>query len=215
MSTAPDDLVGLEPRGAISPVLPLHLLLSVREHDRPLEVLEDEDLVASLPRRLGLKGVIDSQIRNYEQAVKRKRAVAAADVGSLIRLVLRRPDAEEILREAGERFAEQWTGRRRRRARFARSLPRRARFSVARRAARKLLRQIIGEGSIEISGRPLAIRVRRGVVTHVDPTGRACALYEAALGTVVRVYTGNAGHLVHERCSTQEAPYCEWMLVDG
>lgn len=215
MSIAPDDLVGLEPRGAVSPVLPLYLLQSVREHDRPLEVLEAEDLVASLPRRLGLKGVIDSQIRNYEQAVRRKRPVAAADVASLIRLVLRRPDAEQILREAGERFAEHWTARRRRRARLTRSLPRRARVTVAGRAARTLLRQIVGDGSVEVSNRPLSIRIRRGVAMHVDPSGRGCALYDAALGAVVRAYTGHAGRLVHERCSTQEAPYCEWMLVEG
>jgi len=50
------------PAALVAPLLPLVLLESVRAHDRPREVLEDEDLAASLPRRLGLTGVVETQI---------------------------------------------------------------------------------------------------------------------------------------------------------
>ena len=50
--------------------LPLAILESVRTHDRPAEVLEDEDLTISLPRRLGLTGVIETQIYRYQAAQK-------------------------------------------------------------------------------------------------------------------------------------------------
>src|SRR5690606_9092655 len=54
----------------VDPLLPLALLEAVRTRDKPREVLEDEDLAASLPRRLGLTSVVESQIRRYEEAVR-------------------------------------------------------------------------------------------------------------------------------------------------
>ena len=74
---------------AVLAALPLALLQSTRSHDRPGEVLEDEDLSASLPRRLGLSGVIESQIQRYETAARSGKrvppehpALAAAGVTS-------------------------------------------------------------------------------------------------------------------------------------
>src|SRR5690606_24631288 len=64
-------------RATVTPALPLALLEAMRVHDRPREVLEDEDLTISLPRRLGLTGVIESQIHRYEEARRRKQAVPA------------------------------------------------------------------------------------------------------------------------------------------
>ncbi|MGH7447075.1 MAG: hypothetical protein ACRELT_05925, partial [Longimicrobiales bacterium] len=91
--------------GSVSAAFPLALLESVRSHDRPGEVLEDEDLTISLPRRLGLTGVIETQIFRYEAAQKAGRDVPLHEVMSLIRLVMRRPDSEPILRETGQRMA--------------------------------------------------------------------------------------------------------------
>ena len=41
-------------RPSVSPVLPLLLLETMRDRDRPEEVLEEEDITLSLPRRIGL-----------------------------------------------------------------------------------------------------------------------------------------------------------------
>src|SRR5690606_5287339 len=89
----------------VAPILPLLLLESIRAHDRPREVLQNEDLASSLPRRLGLTGVVESRIRRYEEEQRRGRGVPLDDVLDLIRLVLRRPDAELILRQTGEELA--------------------------------------------------------------------------------------------------------------
>lgn len=214
MSVAPDAVDGQQPRGVVSPVLPLSLLLAIRAHDRPGEVLEDEDLTASLPRRLGLKGVVDNQIRAYEQAVRRGRKIAAGDAANLIRLVLRRPDAEAILRDTGERVAESFL--RRGPAswrRMVRRFPRRAAFAVARRASRKVLRELVGAGRIEVAGKPLALRVRDGLPTVLDRTGVTCVLYDAVIEALVEAYVGQRPRIVHR--PDPGARSCEWMLAEG
>ncbi|MEX0907356.1 MAG: hypothetical protein WD054_03415, partial [Gemmatimonadota bacterium] len=96
-----------EPRfeGEVAAAYPIALLESVRSHDRPGEVLEDEQFAESLPRRLGLTGIVETQIRRYEDARRAGRQVQLDEVAGLIRLVLRRPDADAILREAGQRAA--------------------------------------------------------------------------------------------------------------
>src|SRR5690606_21126730 len=133
-STAPADLTLVpRPEATIAPAVPLALLESVRAHDRPSEVLEDEDLTVSMPRRLGLTDVIDSQIRRYR--ANGRRAVPLTEVADLFRLVLRRPDAEAILRAAGtmigrELFSTGAPG-------ALRLLPRTARNALLRRALRR------------------------------------------------------------------------------
>ena len=91
--------------GAVSPVFPLLLLETMRDVDRPEEVLEDEDVSASLPRRLGLSEVVSVQIRRFQEEVRQNRGQSAAQIEDLVRLVVRRPDAERIFEEAGRRMA--------------------------------------------------------------------------------------------------------------
>lgn len=96
-----------EVAGTVSAVLPLSLLESVRAHDRPDEFLEDEDMMLSMPRRLGLTGVVDNQIRQYQAAQRSGRVVSLDELTNLIKLILKRDDAAMILRETGRRMAEQ------------------------------------------------------------------------------------------------------------
>ncbi len=203
------------PRGEIWAYLPLSLLLAVRAHDRPGEILEDEDLTASLPRRLGLSGVIDREIRNYERAAKRGRKVDAGDVTNLVRLVLRRPDSEAILRDTGERVAQEYARRVPRSwRRLARGLPARASIALARRAARRLLRRIVGDGSVEVSRRPPAIRVRSRVA-DADATYTACVLYSAAIEGIVREYSGDRPRVLQGQCASRGGAFCEWTIAEA
>jgi hypothetical protein len=91
--------------GNVAPAFPLALLESVRSHDRPDEVLEAEDLTVSMSRRLGMTGIIGTQIHRYTEAQRAGRSVRVDEVMGLIRLVLRRPDAAPILHETGQRVA--------------------------------------------------------------------------------------------------------------
>lgn len=202
-------------RGETWAYLPLSLLLAVRAHDRPGEILEDEDLTASLPRRLGLSGVIDREIRNYEIAARRGRRVASGDVVNLIRLVLRRPDAEAILRDTGIRVAEEYV----RRVpamwrRLVHSLPARPSLVLARRAASRMLRRIVTDGDVLVTGKPAVVRVT-SELARTDTTSTACVLYAAALEEIVRSYVGERPQLQQRRCASQGAPCCEWTIVEA
>lgn len=215
MSAVREDVAARAARGVAWAYLPLSLLLAVRAHDRPGEILEDEDLTASLPRRLGLSGVIEREIQNYERAAKRGRSVDAGDVVNLVRLVLRRPDAEAILRDTGERVAREYVRRVPRPwLRLARALPARASLALGRRAATRLLRRMVGQGTVDGNARPARIRVTSDLVRS-DSTATTCVLYAAAAQEVVRAYAGDRPRLEQQRCASQGAPFCEWTIGEA
>lgn len=192
--------------------LPLAILQSVRRHDRPEEVLEDEDLSASLPRRLGLTGVVDSQIRRYEVARRRRERVSREDVANLLRLVLRRPDAEPILRDAGRVLAEQHARRfRSRAARVGRVLPGGLSERFATRVVRDLMRRMAGGSPLRVTRDPLTVEVTDSV-TAGDRYGVACTLYGVAIETAYRLATGRKGEVQHTTCAANERGTCVWVL---
>src|SRR5687767_4324843 len=88
---------------SVTPVFPLILLETMRDMDKPDEVLEGENLAISMPRRLGLSDVVYLQIHKFREETRKKRLQTPAVVEDLIRLVIRRPDADEIFEEAGRR----------------------------------------------------------------------------------------------------------------
>lgn len=197
----------------VAAILPLSLLESVRTHDRPDEVLEDENLTASLPRRFGLSDVIHSQIRRYEEARRKGRPVPARELVDLIRLVIRRPDAEEILDEAGRDLVARYlSGMAGRRARVARVLPGPlARAALARRA-RLLARRIAAGAEAAILPSPVRVRLRDSITADVDPGGVACGLYTSAFHALSERYLRAGAKAEHSRCETRGDDQCEWTL---
>ncbi len=199
------------PSVPVAPLIPLVLLESVRAHDRPREVLEDEDLAASLPRRLGLTGVVESQIRRYEEAVRKARSVPADEVRDLFRLILRRPDAEPILRDAGARIAERAYKRRTAAAvRVLGVLPGSVAARVVRRATRWTLRQIACGAAVEVQGWPLEARLRGAMTAGLDPEGVGCTFYTAVIEELVASYLRHRPIVRHIRCASRGDDYCVW-----
>lgn len=196
---------------------PLAVLESVRQHDRPAEVLEDEDLARSLPRRLGLTGVVDSQIHRYRTAQKRRDRVSMDQVGDLLRLVLRRPDAEAILREAGHALARTHGFRADRRLGPAgRLVPGWLRQRLAERNVRRFLRRIGGGVPVQVERAPFRVRMDRPVTARVDRWGVACVLYGAAIEQVVSHVMGRRPDVQHTACEAKGADHCIWTIdVDG
>lgn len=198
---------------AVIAALPLALLESTRANDRPGEVLEDEDLSVSLPRRLGLSGVIETQIRNYQSAARTGKRVPHDDFANLLKLVLRRPDAETILRQTGARVAQRqfenvppaWV-------KLLRALPRAVSYGVIRRASRRLLSSISGSSAVMVQGTPPHARINKLPTALLDPPGVACALYGAAFEELASLYLGKKTNVAHARCATQGGGYCEWRL---
>lgn len=187
------------PSVPVAPLIPLVLLESVRAHDRPREVLEDEDLAASLPRRLGLTGVVESQIRRYEEAVRKARSVPADEVRDLFRLILRRPDAEPILRDAGAAAV-----------RVLGVLPGSVAARVVRRATRWTLRQIACGAAVEVQGWPLEARLRGAMTAGLDPEGVGCTFYTAVIEELVASYLRHRPIVRHIRCASRGDDYCVW-----
>lgn len=193
--------------------LPLAILESVRHHDRPAEVLEDEDLSASLPRRLGLTGVVESQIHRYRVARKRRERIPFADVGDLLRLVLRRPDSEAILREAGHDLARHH-GRKflYRLATLARVLPDALSARIATRTLRRLMRRIGGGVPLRVTRTPLRVKLDGPVTARADKYGVACVLYGAAIEEAVQHCTGRRPTVTHAACEARGDERCVWEI---
>lgn len=192
--------------------LPLAILESVRQHDRPSEVLEDEDLSASLPRRLGLTGVVDNQIQRYRTARKRGERISGQDMASLLRLVLRRPDGEAILKEAGREVAR-LHGRKPlyRLAGAARILPSAISSRIAKRTVRRLMRRIGGGAALKVTRTPFRVRLN-DPITSRDSVGLGCVLYSAAIEEAVQHATGRRPAVQHTECEARGDGSCVWTV---
>lgn len=201
------------PTGSVAPIFPLLLLETLRDMDRPEEVLEGEDVSLSMPRRFGLNDVVYAQIHRFREAVRRRRPQSAAEVENLIRLVIRRPDAEAIFEEAGRRIARHaWKEHSATYRRAVRLLPAALALHSARRATRRLFRQIAGDGRVTVTRRPLAVRVTPSLPVSADPGGAACAFYAGAFAETMRRYTGRDYRPHHPLCEAHGKPACEWTV---
>lgn len=205
------------PRGpasaTIAPVFPLFLLETMRDMDRPEEVLEDEDLTVSLPRRFGLSDVVLVQIRKFQQEVARRRLQEVGPVEDLIRLVIRRPDAEEIFAEAGRRIARHFFEQRSSLLRgVLRILPRPVASLTANRAGRRLFRRLVGGSPFTLQRWPIELRVEKTLTARADPGGAACAFYAGALGETVELYVGKRYRVRHVQCEARGDDRCHWVM---
>lgn len=195
----------------VLPTLPLELLETMRDMDRPEEVLEGEELSSSMPRRLGLSDIIHMQIHKLREEVRRRRPQTPAAVEDLIKLVIKRPDAEEIFLEAGRRVARRaWEEKSAVTRRALRILPARVRMRRARVATERLFRRLNGTAWLEVSGRPPAVRMVGAMTVRADPGGAACAVYAGALEELLGEYTGRPHPVSHPTCQARGAEACEW-----
>jgi predicted hydrocarbon binding protein len=199
---------------SVAPVFPLLLLETMRDMDRPDEVLEGEDLTASMPRRLGLSDVVYLQIHKFREETRKKRLQTPAAVTDLVRLVIRRPDADEIFEQAGRRVArDAWERKSAASRRALRLMPSAMRLRAAARGARRLLHVLAGNAEVEVVLRPFQARLRGSLTAEADPGGPACAFYTGLLSELMTQYTGRRHAAHHARCETRGADACEWTTL--
>jgi len=189
----------------VQAVVALRLLEVMRGLDLPTEVLEDEDPTRTMPRRLGLSDVVDRQIRTLREDVRKGARVSDEEVQGLIRLVVRRPDAEDVFQQAGRLLAEGS-----RSPGWRRMLPRRTRFSLARARARRGLQRLFGRpmggfgrGAFTIEGRALFL-------IACDPGGAACQLLSGFCEETIEQIMGGAARVTHTSCEARRDPLCRW-----
>jgi hypothetical protein len=189
----------------VSAVVALRLLEVMRDLDLPQEILEDEDPTRTMPRRLGLSDVVERQIRTYREDVRKRVRLADDEVRGLLRLVIRRPDAEEVFHKTGRLLA---TGNRA--PGWRRVLPRRARFALARvqtgRGLRRLFGRSIGgfgRGAFVVEGRALFF-------IESDPGGDACHLLSGFCQETLEHALGGAATVRHTLCQARGDALCRW-----
>lgn len=196
---------------SIAPAFPLLLLETLRDMDRPEEVLEGENLAASMPRRLGLSDVVYLQIHKFREETKKRRPQSPAAVEDLVRLVIRRPDAEEIFEEAGRRVARRaWEEKRGTSRVGLRLLPAGMRMGAAARGVRRVLRTVAGSARVEVAARPFRARMAGCLTAVADPGGAACAFYTGVIAETLTRYTGREHAVRHPHCEARRGEACEW-----
>lgn len=199
---------------SVTPVFPLILLETMRDMDRPEEVLEGEDLTASMPRRLGLSDVVYLQIHKFREETRKKRPQTPAVVADLIRLVIRRPDADEIFEEAGRRVATRAWEEKSAPARLVlRLMPSAMRMRAAARGARRLMGELAGFAELRIQARPFSARLRGSLTAYADPGGAACAFYTGLVSELMTRYSGRRHAARHVHCETRGGGECEWAAL--
>lgn len=199
--------------GTVTPVFPLILLETMRDMDRPEETLEEEDVTVSMPRRLGLSDVVLAQVQRLQGEVRRRQPQPVAEVEDLVRLVIRRPDADEICSEAGRGVARHFWARRSAARRWSvRFLPGPLARAAANRAAKAMFRQLVGTSPMSVRRWPVELRISRALTAHADPGGAACAFFAGALEELLHQYTGRTYRADHSRCTARGNEECEWTV---
>jgi hypothetical protein len=194
-------------RRRVAAVFGLTLLEVIRSQDLPEEILQDEDPSVTMPRRLGLSDVVDRQIRQYREAVKKRRRMTDTEVIDLMRLVLRRPDSEEVFLRAGELLAgTRGAGP----GRLARALSQRVSFRLARRRTSRRLRQLFGRRIGGFADGPFALEGRSLIFYQSDPGGDACAFVTGLCQTILVSALGDGVQVVHSQCQSRRDGQCRW-----
>ena len=198
-------------RRRIAPIVALALLEVIRDQDLPGEVLADEDVSLTLPRRLGLSDVVENQIRRYREAVRKRRRVSDEEFADLVRLVVRRSDSEDVFRQVGRRLAdvdEEARG-------VPGILPRRVVLGLARRRAGRRLKALFGRKVGSFPGGAFGLEGRDLIFIGSDPGGDACFLVSGLLEGVAGRYGLGSGVITHPDCEAYGADLCRWVMDDG
>lgn len=191
-------------RRRVNAVVALRLLEVMRDQDVPPELLEEEDTTVTLPRRLGLSDVVGRQIRSFREDVRRGVRVSDGEVHDLFRLVIRRPDSEELFFKVGQILAENSGGR------WRRVLPRGVAFAMARARVRRRLRTLFGRRVGGFGRGGFCIEGRSLLFIEADPGGEACAFVSGLCQAAIEGATGRPTKVAHTLCQSRGDALCRW-----
>ena len=192
----------------ISALVALTLLEVIRYQDAPTEVLESEDPAHTMPRRLGLSDVIDRQIRRYREEAGSRGRISDDEFRDLVRLVIRRPDSEDVFYHAGSILAADdrppgWRG----------VLPRPWGFSLARRRVRRRLAKLFGRRVGGFAAGPFTLEARTHLFVDGDPGGDACHFLTGFCQAGLQRYRGRRVRVVHTLCESRQDALCRWTVL--
>ncbi len=187
----------------------LTLLEVIRARDLPTEVLASEDPTRTLPRRLGLSEAVEAEIRRYREEARHRGRITDEQARDLFRLVLRRPDSEEVFLQAGEMLAGKDEA-----GRGIKSFcPKKALFSLARRQVRRRMLVLFGREIGGFAHGPFTLEARGHLLLDMDPGGDACALLTGFSAAVLSRYLRQPVRVAHAPCQAFKGELCRWTAV--
>jgi len=182
----------------------LVLLETLKSADRPGEVLDDEDVTLTIPRRLGLSGVVEAQIRRFRQEARLRKRLEEREIRDLLSLVTRRPDCEEVFVQIGRSLTAASEA-----PRWRRILPRRLALGMARRRIERRLKALFGGPVVRSGGGPFELEAVHDLLMEADPAGEGCGLV-TGLSQAMLEAAGVSREVVHSECRGRGDSRCSW-----
>jgi predicted hydrocarbon binding protein len=190
--------------------IPLSLLEAIRRIDTPQDQAETEYVAELRNKRLGLSDTVYTQIRRYSDALKRGQRIPFAEAEGLGTLIGRRPDAEQLYRNAGSILAND----------IYQSISPTTRGTIrmlpafmSRPMALKQLAQAAEKdfgGTLERTGSSISLKIPESVTVNGSPKSVGCTFYEVAFRELLRLLVDGGDHVVHVTCAQRGDACCEW-----
>ena len=196
-------------RRRVQAELALALLETVRDRDQPNEVLDDGNVSVTLPRRLGLSGVVEDQIWRYKEEARRGRRIPEVEVRDLIRLVARRPDARWVFHEVGRSLMAKEGA-----PALRKVLPKWLLLNLTRNRIQRRLRAVFGGTFLSIDRGRFQVEATHQLLVEADPGGDACALVTGFSQAVIDVYGFAPAQVIHVSCGARGSEKCRWELEE-
>lgn len=190
--------------------IPLSLLEAIRRIDTPEDHVDTEYVAELRNKRLGLSDTVYTQIRRYNDAMKRGQQIPFAEAEGLGTLIGRRPDADELFQKAGYILAhEVYSSISPARRQTIRVLPGFVSRPMALRQLRAVVAQYFG-GTIERTGSSLSLVIPYSATVNGSPKSAGCVFYGCALREMLHLLIDGEGQIDHVRCAQRGEGVCEW-----
>lgn len=196
-------------RARIAAEVTLALLEAIKTRDRPQEILGDEDIHRTMPRRFGLSAVVERQIELFRERARRGVRMTTSELAEFMRLVIRRPDSAEIFHEMGAELA---TKRMPPRSWW---LPRFLRLRKTKRHIRKSLRRLFGRRIGGFATGTFVFEVSASPFVQLDASGDACEIVTGFCQKALEKGVDPRMKVAMRRCETEGDGVCRWVAEYG
>jgi predicted hydrocarbon binding protein len=190
--------------------IPLSLLEAIRRIDTPDDPTETEYVAELRNKRLGLSDTVFTQIRRYNEALKRGQRIPFGEAEGIGTLIGRRADAAELFQNAGHIFAESVYGDISATARGTiKSMPGFVSTPMAIKRLRAVAEKFF-DGQLDRTGSFLSLKVKESVTVNGAPRSAGCQFYEVAFADLLRLLVGAGEKVDHVLCLQRGEGVCEW-----